>query len=74
MFLDSDSAFTVYIREWLPVVLLQITFPMFPVIISDNQRVSSENVSCSNPLCANYDGAQDGIQGSEALLNFTIIK
>ena len=47
---------------------------MFPVIISDNQRVSSENVSCSNPLCANYDGAQDGIQGSEALLNFTIIK
>ena len=38
-------------------------FPMFPVIISDNQRVSSENMSCSNPLCANYDGAQDGIQG-----------
>ena len=38
---------------------------MFPVIISDNQRVSSENMSCSNPLCANYDRAQDGFQGRE---------
>ena len=29
----------VYIREWLPVSWLQIMLRVFPVIISDNQRV-----------------------------------